>query len=102
MKILSFVLANILFLIAQKVSAIKIGCFRKSRGSLFILPSSASTQLQLKLRLKLALFPPFPATHPATHHPPTQPLMTVVSMEVKLKTSSRLLEDYSKTNFKLK
>ena len=29
----------------------------------FLLPSSASTQLQLKLWLRLALFPSFPATH---------------------------------------
>ena len=39
--------------------------------------------------MRLALFPPFPATH----HPP----MTVLSMEVELKNSSRLLQDYFKT-----
>ena len=44
-----------------------------------------STQLQLKLRLRLALFPTFPAT---------QPPMTVVSMEGKLKITSGLHQDY--------
>ena len=58
---------------------------------------------QLKLRLRWSLFPFDPATHPHTPtHPPTRrksfthPCMTV-SKEVRLMTSSRLLQDYFKT-----
>ena len=58
------------------------------------LPSSASTQINstsTKTKAEVSLIPNFPS-HPA---------ITLVSMEFKLKTSSRLLQDYFKTIFRL-
>ena len=51
-------------------------------------PQLNSTQLQLQLRLRLAVFPPDPATHPPG---------TVVFKKVRVKTSSRPIQDNFKT-----
>ena len=57
-----------------------------------ILAQASTLHCSQTIRLRLALFPPFPVTHPVTWPP-----MTVVSIEVKIKTSSRLLQDCFQT-----